>query len=137
MHIWVLRRIYSNIIASVWTIYLVQEKQYSHGGFCFQGSWLRTVLCVWILGRFLLFLSVNAGRRLAQGQLAQQGPLGQSKVSPAALARELFIQLMLKAWAAEMLWRQVFEHHYNFSSRPVIMLLAWYNHPAACKMSCI
>lgn len=68
--------------------------------------------------------SVSAGRGLARGQLAQQGPLGHSRVSPGALAPEPFIQLTLKAGAAEMLWRQVFQHHYNFSNRPVIMLLA-------------
>lgn len=68
--------------------------------------------------------SVSAGRRLAGGQLAQQGPLGHSRVSPGALAPELFIQLTLKAGAAQMQWRQVSQHHYSFSNRPVIMLLA-------------
>lgn len=49
------------------------------------------------IGAVPAVLSVNAGRRLAQGQLAQQGPLGQCRVCPGALAPQPFVQLALEA----------------------------------------
>lgn len=105
------------------------------------------MLCVWIWGSFLLLLLCETRQKAGSGTAGIAGSRGtvynkswfvglravHSARCPFAARAE-----NLSCWiAVEASWvkkgRQVFEHHYNLSNLPVIMLLAWYNHPAALK----